>query len=974
MSYTPKSSLVIPDNSGNISVGNSTIVGSTNANQINLNGSEAQALHRSPNAVTSMFIYDTSKDSDGGAWTEKCQGTSWYNESLCGNWLGQKASEAAARLTGITNDYFQLTTDGKFYSLNQTSGKTEVFRGNKAKFPKLSAIVAEANNLTIYDLTEINRPMFWRDSTDSGYSLLCMLNGKLVTNSVGSPGVKVLDFPKDIYALKYRVSGYTLFSGNISGRKTNYKLYATSDSTNGILSNTIYKVDMTVLPNAPIDSITGLKIPTIALGTAGGVSVIRDNGTVSSNAFTWSTGYDWLSITKGYLLFGRATNYSGVQYIKLSSITGNTFTQTNMGQTGLIFNGANKLKALSKSSVITTNYAYALPIIYSKLNYQGLNIKSIGSRITNTYNTGMMIGDIKRCYLSDAITTGSITASNINNNIWFSNGDGNVVYDSGTNTVSISAIGVGINVFSGSVILTSQSNNQSSLTIIFTLYVDPTSTGAGVRIPSIKTSTAAYKGPYNISGTYVLTGVCGVFQLQWYCYSGFVGSISNVYCYDAITDRSYKVSGASIYGSLTKFLSSPNQNNQLIAYTGFSNTNYLQEPYSADLDFGTGEWSASCWVNIPVIISAISFILDRNYSSGQSLSLSTTSSGNFTSTVYDGTTSNTVSTTQAYNTGTWNKVSANYRSGKLSIEVNGTEVAVSTNRTPLLTLNNSNAVLTIGNNYALNAPFPGSLALLKLSATVPSTEQAVWMYEQEKQLFRDNANCVLPASTNALDLTYDDLTDRWTAIQAGYESTWSGLVRTSTSIPAGSYAGAVTQSGVKLLSRTTANAGVDISIPAYKLREEIVNKTENFNRTNQDIVTFTFDTSSFIATTTTGNNVLSSIGTLVQTPYVGMKVVTTTGTNIPTDTTIIGINGTTNYYLSASIVGSGTSGLQFVQSDFTLPVGYTTISVTTSTNGYIVREGVDYNLLFDGFVETIRFVTSPGINTWVKVRAVLDNQ
>ena len=37
---------------------------------------------------------------------------------------------------------------------------------------------------------------------------------------------------------------------------------------------------MTVLPNAPIDDATGLPVPTIAVGTDGGVSVIKDDGNV----------------------------------------------------------------------------------------------------------------------------------------------------------------------------------------------------------------------------------------------------------------------------------------------------------------------------------------------------------------------------------------------------------------------------------------------------------------------------------------------------------------------------------------------------------------------------------------------------------------------------------------------------------------------------------------------------------------------
>ena len=43
---------------------------------------------------------------------------------------------------------------------------------------------------------------------------------------------------------------------------------------------TINDVAMTVLPNAPIDADTGLPVPTIAVATDGGVSVIKDDGSV----------------------------------------------------------------------------------------------------------------------------------------------------------------------------------------------------------------------------------------------------------------------------------------------------------------------------------------------------------------------------------------------------------------------------------------------------------------------------------------------------------------------------------------------------------------------------------------------------------------------------------------------------------------------------------------------------------------------
>ncbi|UUZ75546.1 hypothetical protein LP414_27910 [Polaromonas sp. P1(28)-13] len=100
------------------------------------------ALHRSPNAITAQFIYDTGKDSDGGAWTERMQHTSWFNEALNGTWRSQiggaallDAETTARAISGAaTGDYFQYTGDGKFYKLNAGAGTTEVFRGNKAKF------------------------------------------------------------------------------------------------------------------------------------------------------------------------------------------------------------------------------------------------------------------------------------------------------------------------------------------------------------------------------------------------------------------------------------------------------------------------------------------------------------------------------------------------------------------------------------------------------------------------------------------------------------------------------------------------------------------------------------------------------------------------------------------------------------------------------------------------------------------------
>ena len=35
-----------------------------------------------------------------------------------------------------------------------------------------------------------------------------------------------------------------------------------------------------------------------------------------------------------------------------------------------------------------------------------------------------------------------------------------------------------------------------------------------------------------------------------------------------------------------------------MGYSGFSSSNYLEQPYNSDLDFGTGDFSVMAWVKV----------------------------------------------------------------------------------------------------------------------------------------------------------------------------------------------------------------------------------------------------------------------------------------------------------------------------------------------------------------------------------------
>jgi hypothetical protein len=275
------------------------------------------------------------------------------------------------------------------------------------------------------------------------------------------------------------------------------------------------------------------------------------------------------------------------------------------------------------------------------------------------------------------------------------------------------------------------------------------------------------------------------------------------------------------------------------------------------------------------------------------------------------------------------------------------------------------APLTIGNSYTLDAPFPGSIALLKVSATVPTAEQSIWMYEQEKQMFRDGAQVTLPDSGSIADLTYDDLTDRWIAVSPTNESEWSGLIRTSvTPSPAGSYSKIIAASGVQLQARTTISPGVDVTIPSYTLREELVNRSEAAARLSRTLVTLDY-IGGLTANTTSGNTaIVSAAGITYPTSYIGARI---SGSGIPADTTIVAVSGTTIYMSAAATATASTVQISFL--DFILPVGYEAKTVLSAGVTRVEGSTKDFTRLYDGFKETIRFGTAPGYNVAVQIQA-----
>ena len=953
----------------------------------NLIAKNAAALHRSPNAITALFVYDTSKDSDGGAWTQKCQHTSWYNESINGKWLGAHANESAARAVSgaTTGDYFQLTTNGAFFSLSAGSGTTQVYRGNKRDFPRLVAIVAEAASVTIYDLTEAGNPMWMRfirgGTTNENSNLI--FGGSNTSSSVSffngvffvgsDAGLSVICFAKDS-ASRIGSSVTVQYNRNIAQRNSGSG--QTVLSSVSIASANIKAVAATVMPDAPVDPVSGLKAPTVVVA-AGGVSVVKHDGSVVNSSS--AIGFNFVTLTPELLTAGRAdgTFYYATNPGSLGAsfaLSARTNTQSpdfNAGNT-------NGLLAHNRSEIVRRSATAAT--VQKLKNWESDPAKSIAVTISNLFTTGHQPGDIRRTFLSSNVA-GSVTGTVADRS-----------YKAGSATVTGTLTAAPVNADAELVAYSGFSATdyaQEPYAADLDFGTGEWSCGAWANIPAVlPPESFPVVGPELVANGTFDTDTDWTKGENW-TISGGVATTTAANLAGApprslsqagvfVTGKAYRVRGTVVsspgrVANTTLVLDLGAATPTLITLTAATtypvNFDVVVVAPQGNLILRT---SSSVGGETPFSIDNISvkevlpaLIADRTYSSGASLRLGVDAGGRFQASAFDGTTTRTVTAPAAYNTATWIKPEAVYTTdGTLAIRVNGIEVAA-TRGNPLLTLNNSDAVLTIGNSYALDAPFPGSLALLKLSATVPTLEQSIWMYEQEKQLFREGAKCCLPDSGALVDLAYDEATDKWIAASAANISEWSGLVRTAvTPAPAGSYSKLAAGGGVTLQGRTTTSPGVDITIPAQGLREELVNRAEAAARLNANLATFDF-VGGFTANITNGNTAITSVaGLSYPTSIRGAKV---TGSGIPADTVVSDVSGTT-IYLSKAATATAT-GVQIAFTDFALPVGYE--ARTISVAGALKQEGAtkDFSRLFDGFKETVRFGAAPAYDAWVQITA-----
>ena len=699
---------------------------------------------RTSDTAVDIFVYDTRKDSDGGAWRHRTQNTSWYNE-----------------------------------------GVSEL-RGARKEFPAVAVLVLEHLKLTIYDGDDPNLPMWMIVPTianqqnmiagfnDHDLITVAALNGIIVVGMSPSWNhgniVKVNFIKDDAVAIAH--NNDKKWTGGIINRNTD-EYWQDITSGNYILTNHVNDVAMTVLPNAPIDDVTGLPIPTIAVATSGGFTVIKDDGTVANKQTTGAQAHQvaWL----GSMLVGTAPLYYGIFDDPLVHV-GSDIGYVSGGAESNYYHGPGNWKNTpspigdlsTTSQIITTDNKTIVATTTVGLNVHQISDSSIvdnndglAAYITSKYNTGWQVGDIKGAFLSDTDAT-DVTGSELITNGTFAANSNWTFQGAGTGW----SISSGKLNYDGSGLIYHKAyQNITGLTVgqTYVLSIDVISLSshnisfafATTNIGStLSANTVSTTGTHSITYTATQANISVYVQTN---HATMTFSVDNFSLRIAEEDRSVNDNGLQVFGTVTK--SAVATGAELVAYSGFSSSNYFKQSGSDKILFGTGDFSIIFWTKYSTGNNNQSFI-DISSSAGGvgdprcRIHQFHTPSGSIRFYTTGG---NVVSTSNKIDAG-WTCVVAVRRSSGLEIYING-ELENSGNNSTT-NFNSSAGQMVIGMDGDGSDPLStGSMALVRVSLTAPSPEQIKKIYNDEKCLFHENAKCTLIGTSNAVNaIAHDDTT------------------------------------------------------------------------------------------------------------------------------------------------------------------------------------------------------------------------
>ena len=716
-----------------------------------------------------VFVYDTSKDSDGGAWRKRTQGTSWYNEEL-----------------------------------------NTPIRGSRREFPSVAVIVitdtivSGETRLIIYDGDDPTLPMWmtlacrgvvapqgptllgWYTSGTPILNAVCAING--IIGLVGDGSLRQIKFISDSFRIAYTSNSYVT-SNNIAQREIKNVINEGNNGKGGdiIVWYDTNDLDMTILPNAPIDVDTGLPTPSIVLATNSGISVLKDDGTVINRAPAETpSNYVHSVLWDGdHYIYGEHHSSSG----HASSVRRAGYDTTS-GLGGIhhetrdrYLSNLNWAKFKSSYSADSTANDYATAIALENDYFRLAKGGNVGSHqgitkvlspmldsgkipygpphticyISDTYNTGWMGGRIRLATCSDTIIESELSPSipDLVNGITAGS-----TYASASGSITTG--------------ITSSAASNIMFTIPITMTIGKQYTISMQREAGSDSFTRVY-GPWATQHAIdeQFTGTGSVVTHTMTARSNgsainFVGNSSNSYMKasfievrEAVADRSWYHDGLEVHGTVKRDVVAPGA--ELVGYKFTGNyNNYLFQPYLDHMFPDTGEVTISVWLKRPSS-SSLRYVICR----GTADATETYRLGVKNDAIYWDY-GNGVAYTRvdvSVPTDEWFHLLVSVKEGQAGqVWMNGKEMdglyGVN-NPAPNPLMDSTSYTTLIGRHYNNDNTyaFDGHIALLRVCMTRPSQNQITKMYNDEKQLFKPGAKATL-YSTNSdiMSLAYDEST------------------------------------------------------------------------------------------------------------------------------------------------------------------------------------------------------------------------
>ena len=763
---------------------------------------------KTSDTATAIFVYDTRKDSDGGAWRHRTQNTSWYNEH---------------------------------------SGST---RGNRKKFPAVAVIVTEAYEIIIYDGDDPNLPMWMRFTipaytVGSNYAytpvgvvyvnayphnsinLSCvhMLNGQLFVgaNRGGnasqsfSAGFEINFINEEMYEYLHYPSSAARNSkwrlgGNISQRNSNQQTNTpTTRYGNGIgISQNKYlgwanDVDMKVFPDDPIDPSTGLPKPTIVVASTLGISIMRGTGAMpemTTNAAN-TQEIEKIQITKSNrLAFEHYADWVYHYEIPTTNKSGSYWNGVwNEGYLGRFTDTTRDWEANGIPINVANDFAchvgdralgHANGLSLTDINTPSLQAGTVGYKmhcdIATDFNTGWQMGDVKRALLSstdstDLDRTNLLIYDGINYG-GFDNASGWTLSGAAAPTITGSKL-----VFDGTsgTGLAQRAQTPAVVTsgLSYTVKFVVHDYSAGT--VQTRVGNSGYGAAVSANGTYYQEFVAGTTPTETVLFYGnsFNGKVDGVEVYIQDQDRSDHPKGMSVIGTVAKTPVAPGA--ELMAYGPFNSAQGLVQAYDSDLDYGTGDFYYMIWVKLSghSPLQGLWSRQDNGQGSGNRIQVQTVGSANGELAIYSGVNQANFGADSALGIGVWHHVAMVRRGSTMYWYKDAVQFSSYTDTT---NYDNSGALLRLGGlnftvagqEYTNNAyqMSQGQIALFRTGKQAPSPQQLEKMYDDEKCLFHENAKCTLHGTSNSVvAVALDDSDDTIHAGTSSGRSQFQGLTR-----------------------------------------------------------------------------------------------------------------------------------------------------------------------------------------------------